>query len=99
MNKDVSNINPFILVLGTAQDKGYSQCGWSKKCCFNLNLNKILTNFVSSLGLVILKENKSYIFDCTPDFKSQLNLVNKYVNSIPSVIFLTHAHIGRHILD
>ena len=76
MNINAFDENPYVLVLGTAQDGGYPQTGCSKICCKSLFDNNKFTNYVSSIALVI--PNECYLFDCTPDFKYQLNLLNKY---------------------
>ena len=94
MNINAFDENPYVLVLGTAQDGGYPQTGCSKICCKSLFDNNKFTNYVSSIALVI--PNECYLFDCTPDFKYQLNLLNKYTSCIPSGIYLTHAHMGHY---
>lgn len=53
-----------------------------------------------SLGLVDPQNNKSYIFDATPDFPWQMKKLKQYSSfsdkETPDGIFLTHAHIGHY---
>ena len=60
-----SNEDPYILVLGIAQDGGYPHTGCYEDCCVNAWEDKGERRFVSSLALLI--GNDCYIFDITPD--------------------------------
>jgi pyrroloquinoline quinone biosynthesis protein B len=91
--------NPYILVLGNAQDAGYPQAGCEKECCQRVHKNSINKRFVSSIALIDPISNKNWIFDATPDFPEQLKLLSMQVNtpgSLPNALFLTHAHIGHY---
>lgn len=48
----------------------------------------------------MLNIKKKYIFEATPDFPVQVNLLKSYcgfeTNELPDGIFLTHAHIGHY---
>lgn len=98
---------PRIIVLGVAQDGGYPQTGCQKKCCKEDFTEQ---KYATCLCLVIPNcyngkiEKDVYFFDCTPDFKYQLNFLNdleKKLNSETDInikgIFLTHAHIGHYL--
>tara|TARA_B100000949_G_C14272867_1_gene448178 strand:- start:78 stop:827 length:750 start_codon:yes stop_codon:yes gene_type:complete len=54
---------------------------------------------VVSLGVVDHKNDKSYLFEATPDMPSQLKLLKEHAQSdkeTPDGIFMTHAHIGHY---
>lgn len=89
-----------LVVLGTIQDAGSPQIGCIKDCCKGLFLNPNNNRKVVSLGLIDHEHQKKYIFDATPDFVSQTNILKNYcafeTNETPDGIFLTHAHIGHY---
>ncbi len=88
--------DPFILVLGVAQDAGYPQLACDKECCKNLPTDR--HQWVSSIAVVDPVSNQSWIFDATPDFTKQNTLLAKYLNNkqLPDGIFLTHGHMGHY---
>lgn len=97
-NQDTGKI--YLTVLGTAQDAGYPQAGCNKSCCRKVWEEEVGAEKVVSLGLVDKTNDKVYLFDATPDFKEQLNIL---VNELPQGnhnklggIFLTHAHMGHY---
>jgi pyrroloquinoline quinone biosynthesis protein B len=91
---------PFIYVLGVAQDGGYPQAGCLKKCCFGPINKPELRRWVSSIAVVDKINNRCWIFDATPDFREQLQMINEVTVSENPVnisgIFLTHAHVGHY---
>jgi len=97
-NYNLKNNEPFIIILGVAQDAGCPQVNSNlsiDKRAFNNLKNKRL---VVSLGLLDPITNKAWLFDATPDFTLQLQHLK---NSSPQFrtlagIFLTHAHIGHY---
>jgi pyrroloquinoline quinone biosynthesis protein B len=100
------NKSPYLLIVGRAQDGGFPHTGCINKCCSNQweKLKKGNTNeeFVSCICLIIPSVNQAYFFDCTPDFKYQLNIVNNYLNNSTEKakiegIFITHAHYGHYL--
>ena len=90
-----SNGNPYVIVLGIAQDGGYPHAGCEKLCCENL-WETTIHEKVSCIGIVDPKTNKSWIIDATPDFAHQYHILKNYHNSEISGIFLTHAHMGHY---
>jgi len=85
---------PYLVVLGIAQDAGYPQSGCTKECCQRLWSDKTERKMVSCLGLVDPETQQAWLFDATPDFKDQLQLLE---TAAPLAgIFLTHAHIGHY---
>ena len=88
--------NPFIVVLGIAQDAGYPQIGCDKECCKKYWDKKIAKQKVSCLALFDPLTNQKWIFDATPDLTAQLHDVDVMQKGNLSGIFLTHAHIGHY---
>lgn len=88
--------DPFLLVLGVAQDAGYPQLACSRACC-NL-LTKDQHRMVSSIAIVDPISNESWMFDATPDFTAQSALLAKHLQEkrLPDGIFLTHGHMGHY---
>jgi pyrroloquinoline quinone biosynthesis protein B len=92
-------INPYLLVLGNAQDAGYPQAGCEKKCCLRVYQNLNNSRLISSISLIDPISNENWIFDATPDFPKQLKLLSKHLikpGNLPKAIFLTHAHMGHY---
>lgn len=87
---------PFIIVLGIAQDAGYPQIDCDKDCCKKHWDKKITKQKVSCLALFDPVTNQKWIFDATPDLTEQLHEANKIQKGNLSGIFLTHAHIGHY---
>jgi pyrroloquinoline quinone biosynthesis protein B len=90
--------DPFLIVLGTAQDGGYPHAGCNRECCRAYYDGKETPHFVSSLAIVDPVSGERFLFDCTPDFPAQLHLLDSIIQTIKMVdgIFLTHAHIGHY---
>lgn len=88
-----------LVVLGTIQDAGSPHIGCKKKCCKDLFENPDENRKVVSLGVIDSENNKSYLFDATPDFPAQTKLLKNFAGKteeMPDGIFLTHAHIGHY---
>lgn len=91
--------SPVLHVLGTVQDGGAPHIGCDRICCRNLFLRPAIERFVVSLGLIDSKNQKSYLFEATPDLPQQwhhLQAISGYQNKAPDGIFLTHAHMGHY---
>lgn len=91
--------SPYIAVLGIAQDAGVPQIGCDSPFCYKAWKNKKLQQMVSSIALVNPKTNERWVFDATPDFPEQFQLLKEIsgnnFNTLTG-IFLTHAHIGHY---
>jgi pyrroloquinoline quinone biosynthesis protein B len=85
-------------VLGTAQDGGYPQAGCRKECCRAVWELKIPHQSVSCIALVDPLSREKWLFDATPDFTEQLQILTKTTNNSDKIngVFLTHAHIGQY---
>jgi pyrroloquinoline quinone biosynthesis protein B len=90
--------NPFVIVLGIAQDAGYPHAGCSKECCKRFYDGKEQKHFVSCLAVVDPVSHERFLFDCTPDFPAQLHLLDSIypAGKVMDGIFITHAHIGHY---
>ena len=90
---------PYIYVLGIAQDAGYPQAGVRSE--FKLvEEGERQKQHTVSLLLVDPNNEKRYLFEATPDFREQLEMADKVseASNYPyDGIFLTHAHIGHYI--
>jgi pyrroloquinoline quinone biosynthesis protein B len=89
-----------LVILGTAQDAGVPQIGCGKKCCAKNFRNPSLHEKIVSLGLIIPKVKKTYLFEATPNIATQIQMLSDYsdpkTNSMPDGIFVSHAHIGHY---
>ncbi len=89
-----------LIVLGTIQDAGSPQIGCTKACCKHLFTTPDYNRKVVSLGVIDPENKKKYLFEATPDFVAQTNMLSNYcdfeTNETPDGIFLTHAHIGHY---
>lgn len=81
-------------ILGTVQDAGSPHISCTKSCCTALSLEVMNQRKVSCLAIENVQTGDYYIFDATPDFASQIRMVNP--SKLPSGVFLTHAHIGHY---
>ena len=88
--------DPFIVVLGIAQDAGYPQIGCDKDCCKKYWDKKIGKQKVSCLALFDPATDQKWIIDATPDLTEQMHEADKLQKGNLSGIFLTHAHIGHY---
>jgi pyrroloquinoline quinone biosynthesis protein B len=83
-----------IVVLGVAQDGGLPQLGCTRPLCEEVRAGKRPPAKVSSLGVINRRTGAAYVFDATPDFPAQVQLLTG--GRLPEGIFLTHAHIGHY---
>ena len=91
---------PFLVVLGTVQDAGSPHLNCKKECCAELLKNPDPSRKVVSLAVVDPDNEKKYLFEASPDIRSQLASLNELdgfeSNDFPDAIFITHAHIGHY---
>jgi pyrroloquinoline quinone biosynthesis protein B len=88
-----------LVVIGTIQDAGSPHIACKKACCENLFENSNPLRKVVSLGIIDPQNNKTFLFEATPDITSQVKNLKQFSNSeneLPSGIFLSHAHIGHY---
>ena len=87
---------PYVVILGVAQDGGAPHAACEKSCCINKWNDPTLHNKVSSIGIVDPISNEVWMIDATPDFAEQLHLLTNNNSRDFKGIFLTHAHIGHY---
>ena len=96
---------PYLLVLGTAQDGGLPQIGCRGEECEAARREPRLARRVSSLLLVDPASGRRWLFDASPDLAAQVEAARghppnrKPPGARPPLfegVFLTHAHIGHY---
>lgn len=90
--------DPYVLILGTAQDAGVPQMGCDSPFCKKA-WKTGLHEPVSSIALVDPDSGSRWIFDATPDLPNQFEMLRKTTRDWSARldgIFLTHAHIGHY---
>ncbi len=101
-HSESESADPFVVVLGIAQDGGYPQAGCAKDCCKDAWSDSSRRRHVSCLAIVDPTSQQRWIIDATPDFKEQLRMLDEVapVSEVPGVgltgILLTHGHIGHY---
>ena len=83
-------------VLGITQDAGRPQLGCTKACCVEDGKPRPRIPVVS-LGITQPDPSKAVLIEATPDISSQWSyLTSKNKGVEPSMIFVTHAHMGHY---
>lgn len=89
-----------LLILGTVQDAGSPHIACKKECCSTLFKQPDANRKVVSLGLIDFENEKTFLFEATPDITSQVKELKESATwdsaEVPDGIFLTHAHIGHY---
>ena len=88
--------DPYVVVLGIAQDGGAPHAGCQKDCCATRWNDPSKYLMVSSIGIVDPNTKETWIIDATPDFPKQLEILTGNDHNKLKGIFLTHAHIGHY---
>jgi pyrroloquinoline quinone biosynthesis protein B len=97
-----SNITPYTIVLGIAQDGGYPQAGCNRPDCIAAWHDLKRRQRVVSMAIVDPQSHQRWIIDATPDFPSQLRTLDEIApradgSPLLDGILLTHAHIGHYL--
>lgn len=71
--------DPYVVVLGVAQDAGFPQAGCNKDCCKAAWADKSLRKNVSCLAIVDPESGERWMLDCTPSFPDQLKLLDSVI--------------------
>jgi pyrroloquinoline quinone biosynthesis protein B len=99
----VSPREPYVIVLGIAQDGGYPQAGCRRADCVERFEGRGARAMVASLGIVDPVSGQRWIIDATPDFAEQLHRLERLAGAprqgapVLDGILLTHAHIGHYL--
>jgi len=94
-----SKEDPYLYILGIAQDAGYPQAGCYKKHCLPGWQDPGLERGATSIAVIDPATSKKYLFEATPHFPRQLYELSKEAPDKQyqlDGIFLTHAHIGHY---
>lgn len=102
--RDMQDDDPFIYILGIAQDAGYPQAACRRACCLAAHQDETLRRHVACLAIVDPESNQRWIIDATPDFREQLHMLDEVAPPEKSNIaqpgldgiLLTHAHMGHY---
>lgn len=89
-----------LIILGNVQDGGAPHMGCFKSCCAPLYTQPNDALKVVSLGLLDALDEKTYLFEATPDIATQMAFLRTAApfpsGPAPDGIFITHAHIGHY---
>ena len=95
--------DPYVLVLGVAQDGGMPQTGCYAPRCDRAR-ERDQPRYVSSLAIVEPDAGRYYLVDASPDLRQQMDLIDapgfraRAQERRPfDGIFLTHAHMGHYL--
>ena len=98
--------DPYLLVLGTAQDGGLPQIGCDAACCRAAREDPGRARLVTSLLLVDPRSGKRWLLDASPDLARQVERSRGHPPARAEVgprpplfegVFLTHAHVGHYL--
>ncbi|MEZ6015913.1 MAG: MBL fold metallo-hydrolase [Planctomycetota bacterium] len=99
---------PYVVVLGVAQDGGYPQLACDAPLCVAARRDPSRARHVASLLLVDPRDGARWLFDATPDLAAQVELARPHGRVAAATegagrpalfegIFLTHAHAGHYL--
>ena len=98
-------VEPYVVVLGTAQDGGVPQIGCDEAICRRARSDEGRKRLVTSLLLSDPRSGKRWLFDASPDLREQVERARAHPSSRvvdgprPALfdgVFLTHAHVGHY---
>ena len=72
----MTNQKCIICVLGSAQDAGVPQIGCYCENCSRAYTKDSFKRLVSSIAILNQTNEKTFLIDCTPDFKAQLAILD-----------------------
>ncbi len=89
---------PYLLILGIAQDGGYPHIGCERDCCSRYWKGESERRHPTSFALVDPVTHQKWLFEATPDITHQLHKLEEMVpgGELIDGIFLTHGHIGHY---
>ena len=95
--------DPYVLVLGVAQDGGMPQTGCYAPRCDRAR-EREQPRYVCSLAIVEPDAGRHYLVDASPDLRQQMDLIDDpgfraraQARRPFDGIFLTHAHMGHYL--
>lgn len=91
-----TSMEPFVMLLGTAQDGGVPQAGCEGDCCAAVWATPERWRRPACLGIVDPEAGESWMIDCTPAFAWQHRQLVADGGAPLGGVLLTHAHIGHY---
>jgi pyrroloquinoline quinone biosynthesis protein B len=92
--------DPFVVVLGVAQDAGFPQAGCTGACCADAWNDSAQRKHIACLGIVDPASGQRWMIEATPDFRAQLRMLDAVQPpaQTPGLdgVLLTHGHIGHY---
>jgi len=97
--------DPYVVVLGTAQDGGLPHAACTCPHCEAARREPALRRRVASIAVVVPMSGRRYLIDATPDLREQLDLLPAVGTHAAGAVdrrpvdgvLLTHAHIGHYL--
>lgn len=86
--------HPAFVVLGIAQDAGLPQAGCRRRCCSSARRDPKLRRLAACAAVAVA--GKRWLIDATPDFRAQLDALDRVSPGSLDGIFLTHGHMGHY---
>src|SRR5256885_1105766 len=77
---------PYVIVLGVAQDAGIPQIGCDSPFCLRAWRDTRLRQTVSSIALVDPDTKSRWIFDATPDLPEQFQFLKDSTNDMSNAL-------------
>ena len=106
MPDDARSADPYVLVLGTAQDGGLPQIGCRDELCTAAHADPARRRLVTSILVADPRDGRRFLVDATPDLPAQVTRAHGHPASrdfpgprppLFDGVFLTHAHIGHYL--
>jgi len=92
-----SAADPYVVILGVAQDAGHPQAACDKACCRAAFEDPSKGHLVAAAAIVDPDSEQRWLLDVTPDARAQLRWLDQHAPGTGvDGIFLTHAHIGHY---
>lgn len=91
--------DPYVIVLGTAQDAGSPQV--NSPVDHPARMDESKRRLATSLGIVDPASGRRWMIEATPDFREQAWILSRAAPTVTASVhidgvFLTHAHIGHY---
>jgi len=90
---------PYIYILGVAQDAGYPQIGCYAEHCLPGWIDPSLRRGATSIAVINPDSGQKFLFEATPNLSAQLYALDLEAPNERfqlAGVFLTHAHIGHY---
>ena len=89
--------DPYVVILGVAQDAGHPQAACQKSCCKLAFDDPSKGHLVAAAAIVDPDSRERWLLDVGPDVRSQLHWLDENApgEGIDGIL-LTHAHIGHY---